>query len=211
MWYHAKPDRSLAPALEELARRDADIAKAYAICGLPATRNRKPGFPGLVRIIVGQQVSAGAAAAISGRLEALVPDITPGAMLKATEARLRKAGLSRSKILYIRNLAQEIDCGRFDLAALERMPDDEAMAALRAHKGIGRWSAELYLLFSMKRPDIWPAGDLAVRMALKRMKRLRSVPDEKRMDRIAEPWRPFRSAAALFLWHYYRHPGISGV
>ncbi len=210
MWYHAKPDQSLKPALDELARRDADIAKAYAICGLPATRNRKPGFPGLVRIIIGQQVSAGAAAAIAGRLEALVPAITPAAMLKATEVRLRKAGLSGSKIAYIKNLAREIESGRFDLAAIHRMDDDAAQAALRAHKGIGRWSAELYLLFSLKRPDVWPAGDLAVRMALKRLKRLRSVPDEKRMDRIAEPWRPYRSAAALFLWHYYRHPGIPG-
>ena len=211
MWYHAKPDLSLKPALDELARRDKDIAKAYAICGLPATRNRKPGFPGLVRIIVGQQVSAGAAAAIAGRLEALVPAITPEAMLKATEARLRKAGLSGSKIAYIKNLAREIESGRFDLADVHRMDDDAAMAALRAHKGIGRWSAELYLLFSLKRPDVWPAGDLAVRMALKRLKRLKSDPDEKRMDRIAEPWRPYRSAAALFLWHYYRHPGVPGV
>ena len=211
MWYRAKPDRSLKPALDELARRDPDIAKAYALCGLPAMRDRKPGYPGLVRIIVGQQVSAGAAAAIAGRLEALVPAITPEAMLKATEARLRKAGLSGSKIAYIKNLAREIETGRFDLAAVHRMDDDTAMAALRAHKGIGRWSAELYLLFSLKRPDVWPAGDLAVRMALKRLKRLRSDPDEERMDRIAEPWRPYRSAAALFLWHYYRHPGIPGV
>lgn len=211
MWYHARPDLSLKPALEELARRDDDIAAAYTLCGLPATRNRKPGFPGLVRIIVGQQVSAGAAAAISGQLETLVPAMTPEAMLKTTEARLRRAGLSRAKIVYIKNLAREIDSSRLDLTAIARMDDDAAMVALRAHKGIGRWSAELYLLFSLKRPDVWPAGDLAVRMALKKLKRLKAAPDEKRMDRIAEPWRPYRSAAALFLWHYYRHPGIPGI
>ena len=210
MWYHPKPDLSLKPALEELSRRDADIARAFAICGLPETRNRKPGFPGLVRIIVGQQVSAGAARAIAGRLDAAVATITPVAMLKATDARLRKAGLSRSKIAYIKGLARAIEAGLLDLEAIARQDDDAAMASLRAHKGIGRWSAELYLLFSLRRPDVWPAGDLAVRMALKRLKRLRVVPDEKRMDRIAEPWRPHRSAAALFLWHYYRHPGIPG-
>ena len=210
MWYHPEPDLSLKPALEEISRRDADIARAFAVCGLPETRNRKPGFPGLVRIVVGQQVSAGAARAIAERLDAAVAPITPVAMLKATDTRLRKAGLSRSKIAYIKGLARAIEAGLLDLEAIARQDDDEAMASLRVHKGIGRWSAELYLLFSLRRPDVWPAGDLAVRMALKRLKRLRAVPDEKRMDRIAEPWRPYRSAAALFLWHFYRHPGIPG-
>jgi DNA-3-methyladenine glycosylase II len=209
MWYHPRPDLSLKPALEELSRRDADIARAYAVCGLPETRNRKPGFPGLVRIVVGQQVSAGAARAIAERLDAAVAPITPAAMLKATDARLRKAGLSRAKIAYLKGLARAVEDGALDLDAIARQDDDEAMANLRAHKGIGRWSAELYLLFSLRRPDVWPAGDLAVRTAVKRLKKLRAVPDENRMDRIAEPWRPYRSAAALFLWHYYRHPGVT--
>jgi len=209
MWYHPRPDLSLKPALEELSRRDADIARAYAVCGVPETRNRKPGFPGLVRIVVGQQVSAGAARAIAERLDAAVSPITPAAMLKATDARLRKAGLSRAKIVYLRGLARAIEEGALDLDAIARQDDAEATASLRAHKGIGRWSAELYLLFSLRRPDVWPAGDLAVRAAVKRLKKLRALPDEKRMDRIAEPWRPYRSAAALFLWHYYRHPGVT--
>ncbi len=209
MWYHPKPDLSLKPALEELSRRDTDIARAFAVCGLPETRNRKPGFPGLVRIVIGQQVSAGAARAIAERLDQAVAQITPAAMLRATDARLRKAGLSRAKVAYLKGLARAIETGALDLDAIARQDDDEAMASLRAHKGIGRWSAELYLLFSLRRPDVWPAGDLAVRVALKRLKGLRAVPDEKRMDRIAEPWRPYRSAAALFLWHYYRHPGVT--
>ncbi len=209
MWYHPKPDLSLRPALEELSRRDADIARAFAVCGLPETRNRKPGFPGLVRIVIGQQVSASAARAIAERLDQTVAPITPAAMLRVTDARLRKAGLSRSKIAYLKGLARAIETGSLDLDAIARQDDAEAMASLRAHKGIGRWSAELYLLFSLRRPDVWPAGDLAVRVALKRLKKLRAVPDEKRMDRIAEPWRPHRSAAALFLWHYYRHPGVT--
>ncbi len=209
MWYHPRPDLSLKPALEELSRRDADIARAYAVCGVPETRNRKPGFPGLVRIVVGQQVSAGAARAIAERLDAAVSPITPAAMLKATDARLRKAGLSRAKIVYLRGLARAIEEGALNLDAIARQDDAEATASLRAHKGIGRWSAELYLLFSLRRPDVWPAGDLAVRAAVKRLKKLRALPDEKRMDHIAEPWRPYRSAAALFLWHYYRHPGVT--
>lgn len=209
MWYHPKPDVSLKPALEELSRRDADIARAYAVCGLPETRNRKPGFPGLVRIVVGQQVSASAARAIAERLDAAVSPITPAAMIKTTDARLRKAGLSRSKVIYLKGLAHAIESGALDLDAIARQDDAAAMASLRAHKGIGRWSAELYLLFSLRRPDVWPAGDLAVQAAVRRLKNLRAMPDEKRMDRIAEPWRPFRSAAALFLWHYYRHPGVT--
>jgi DNA-3-methyladenine glycosylase II len=209
MWYHPEPDLSLRPVLEELSRRDADIARAYAICGLPETRNRKPGFPGLVRIVIGQQVSAGAARVIAERLDAALSPITPEVMLRATPARLRKAGLSRAKIAYLKGLACAIETGALDFDAIARQDDAEAMASLRAHKGIGRWSAELYLLFSLRRPDVWPAGDLAVRAAVRRLKRLRAVPDEKRMDRIAEPWRPHRSAAALFLWHYYRHPGVT--
>jgi DNA-3-methyladenine glycosylase II len=209
MWYHPEPDLSLRPVLEELSRRDADIARAYAICGLPETRNRKPGFPGLVRIVIGQQVSAGAARVIAERLDAALSPITPEVMLRATPARLRKAGLSRAKIAYLKGLARAIETGALDFDAIARQDDAEAMASLRAHKGIGRWSAELYLLFSLRRPDVWPAGDLAVRAAVRRLKRLRAVPDEKRMDRIAEPWRPHRSAAALFLWHYYRHPGVT--
>ncbi len=210
MWYHPRPDLSLRPALEELSRRDADIARAYAVCGLPETRNRKPGFPGLVRIVIGQQVSAGAARAIAERLDAAVAPITPAAMLKATDARLRKSGLSRAKIAYLKGLARAVETGALDFDSIARQDDEAAMAILRRHKGIGRWSAELYLLFSLRRPDVWPAGDLAVRMALKRLKKLRVAPDEKRMDKIAEPWRPYRSAAALFLWHYYRHPGLPG-
>ncbi len=209
MWYHPKPDLSLKPALEELSRRDAEIARAFAVCGLPETRNRKPGYPGLVRIVVGQQVSAGAARAIAERLETAVSPITPAKMLRATDARLRKVGLSRSKIVYLKGLARAIEDGTLDLEAIARQDDGEAMATLRSHKGIGRWSAELYLLFSLRRPDVWPAGDLAVRAAVQRLKKLRAMPDEKRMDRIAEPWRPYRSAAALFLWHFYRHPGVT--
>ena len=210
MWYHPKPDLSLKSALEELSRRDTDIARAFAVCGLPETRDRNPGFPGLVRIVIGQQVSAGAARAIAERLDAAVAPITPAAILKATDARLRKSGLSRAKNAYLKGLARAIETGALDLEEIGFQDDQAAMAILRRHKGIGRWSAELYLLFSLRRPDVWPAGDLAVRMALKRLKRLRVVPDEKRMDRIAEPWRPYRSAAALSLWHFYRHPGIPG-
>lgn len=208
MWYRPKPDRDLVPALEALSARDPDIAEAYAVCGLPPRRRRRPGFVGLARIVTAQQVSAGAARAIFGRLSDLVRPFTAEALLLAGEDDLRAAGLSRAKVVYLRALAADVVSGRIDLKRLKDMDDAAAISHLCQAKGIGRWSAELYLLFSLRRPDIWPAGDLAVQVALKKLKRLRKHPDEKRMDRIAEAWRPHRSAAALFLWHYYRHPGV---
>lgn len=208
MWYRPKPDHDLAPALEALSASDRDIAEAYAVCGLPPRRRRRPGFAGLARIVTAQQVSAGAARAIFGRLGGLVSPFTPEVLLATRDEDLRAAGLSRAKVVYLRALAEDMIAGRIDLKGLGKMDDTEAIAHLCQAKGIGRWSAELYLLFSMRRPDVWPAGDLAVQVALKKLKRLRKHPDERRMDRIAEAWRPYRSAAALFLWHYYRHPGV---
>ena len=203
------PDETLRPALEALAERDGDIARAYATCGLPPVRGQKPGFDGLLRIIFGQQVSTASARAIVGRLDARLPEVTPEAFLTLEEAELKAIGLSRQKMRYGRALAEDLLGGRIDLAGVESMEDEDAVAHLLRGLGIGRWTAEIYLLFALKRTDIWPVGDLAVRVAAQRLKGLEERPTEKAMRALGEPWRPHRAAAARFLWHYYRHEGVA--
>ena len=203
------PDETLRPALEALADRDDDVARAYATCGLPPLRGQKPGFDGLLRIIFGQQVSTASARAIIGRLDARLPEVTPEAFLTLDEAALKAIGLSRQKMRYGRALAEDLLDGRIDLLGVESMEDEDAVAHLLRGLGIGRWTAEIYLLFSLKRTDIWPVGDLAVRVAAQRLKGLEERPTEKAMHALGAPWRPHRSAAARFLWHYYRHEGVA--
>ena len=203
-----RPDKSLRPALEALAAADPDIAAAFEVCGLPPRRHRPQGYAGLIHIIAAQQVSAAAARAIIGRLDAAADPLTPETFLALSEEALKGVGLSRSKIGYARGLAENVLSGALDLDGLDKMDDEAAVRHLCAAKGIGRWSAEIYLLFALKRPDVWPAGDLAIRHAVKRLKRFRKFPDEERVRKTANKWRPYRSAAARFLWHYYHHPGL---
>lgn len=202
------PDESLRPALEALAARDADFARAYAASGLPPVRRRKPGFASLMKIIMAQQVSAASAAAIIGRLERAVRPLNPTRFLAQDDAALRAIGLSGQKMRYGRALSEDVLARRIRLNALARMDDEAAIAHLCEAKGIGRWTAEVYLLFALERPDVWPVGDLAVRVAAQRLKGLPEQPSQDKMVELGEPWRPYRSAAARFLWHFYRHPGV---
>jgi DNA-3-methyladenine glycosylase II len=202
------PDQSLEPALDALARRDDDIARAYAACGLPPVRSSPTGFEGLLHIVVCQQVSAAAGRAIMARMEAACPAMTGEAFLKLDDAALRAVGLSRQKMRYSRGLAEDLASGRLDLDGLDTLDDVAAIECLTQVKGLGRWSAECYLLFALMRPDVWPADDLAVQAAAQRLKDLPARPTSKELDVLAEPWRPYRSAAARFLWHIYRHPGV---
>lgn len=203
------PDERLRPALEALAERDPDIAAAYARFGLPPERRSAPGFAGLIRMIAGQQVSVPSARAIVARLEACVDPLTAEEFLKAGDDDLRAAGLSRPKLRYGRILATEIAEGRLDVDGLAGLDDAAAIAALTRVKGIGRWTAEIYLLFALQRPDVWPVGDLALCIAAQHVKNLRARPDTKDMTALGEAWRPHRSAAARLLWHLYRHPGVA--
>ncbi len=203
-----KPDETLRPALDALAGRDPDLARAYAACGLPPARRRAPGFAGLLHIVLSQQVSAASTRAIIGRLDAAAPDLTPAAFLALDEAALKAIGFSRQKIRYGRALAQDLLDGRLDLEALDGLDDESATEHLTRAKGIGPWTAEIYLLFALGRPDVWPAGDLALQVAAQRLKGLAARPARARMLEIAQPWQPHRSAAARFLWHIYRHPGL---
>ena len=134
--------------------------------------------------------------------------MTPDGFLALDDAVLKTIGLSRQKMRYGRALAEDVLARRIDLRALTRMDDDDAAAHLTQAKGIGRWTAEIYLLFALRRPDIWPADDLAVQAAAQRLKNLAERPAGETMRALGEPWRPYRSAAARFLWHLYRHPGV---
>jgi DNA-3-methyladenine glycosylase II len=205
----AVPDETLRPALEALAARDSDIARFYAACGLPPVRRHARGFAGLLRIMCAQQVSAASARALIGRLDDAARPLTPDTFLALDDAALRAIGFSRSKVRYGRALAEDVRAGRIDLEAIARTADqDVAIAGLTQATGIGRWTAEIYLLFALGRPDVWPAGDLAVRVAVQRLKDLPARPTLDEMIGLAESWRPYRSAAARFLWHIYRHPGV---
>jgi DNA-3-methyladenine glycosylase II len=163
-----------------------------------------------MHVIIAQQVSTASARAISGRLTERLRKITPEGFIALTDADLRAVGFSRQKMLYGRDLAAAFLDGRVSLPKLRRMDDEAAIASLSSVKGIGRWSAEVFLLFSLKRPDVMPAQDLALMVAAQRLKNLRSRPDPKKLLKIAEPWRPFRSYGARMLWHYYRN-GKGGI
>ena len=196
------PAEQLIASMDALAALEPAFAAAIAQHGYPAPRIRQRGYATLVRTIVGQQVSVKAAEAMANKLDALVGVDDPAAMLAASDERLREAGMSRQKAGYLRSLAQEVSSGQLDLDHLPT-DDEEAIAALVRIKGIGRWSAEIYLLFAEGRADIWPAGDLAIQIAIGRMLGLTERPSEKAIREWAEAWRPHRGAAAIFAWHSY--------
>lgn len=202
------PDLVLAEPLERLAAVDADIARALAALGLPPKRAIDPGFGGLVRILVSQQVSTASAAAILGRLESGFPSLAPGAILAGGSSALREAGLSRPKIRYLLTLAEAAAAGEIDFTGLAALPDGEVQDHLTRLPGIGPWTAEIYLLFALRRPDVFPAGDRALQVAAGKLKDLPAPPDGAALRDMAKAWRPHRSAAARFLWHFYRHAGI---
>jgi len=196
---------NLKKALRHLAKVDADFARVLKEVGQPALREVPTGFGGLMRSIVGQQVSVHAARSIWLRLEAAAPSMEATEFLALSDEQLRAVGLSNAKMRYGRSLASDIAEGRIDFAALDQLDDETAIAMLTQAKGIGRWTAEIYLMFAHGRPDIMPGLDLGLLIAAQHLKRMRKRPDAKRLIRIAEPWRPWRSAAALLLWHYRRN------
>jgi DNA-3-methyladenine glycosylase II len=193
----------LRVSLDSLAAIEPKFAKAIALAGYPEPRNSDTGYTTLLRTIVGQQVSVAAANSVWTKLEALLgAGCPPEALITKEFDELRSCGLSRQKQGYARSLAEHIIAGTLPLDAL---PDDDEMAIsyLTQVKGIGRWSAEIYLLFAEGRHDIWPAGDLAVQEGIKRLLDLPERPSEKRARELSEPWCPHRGAAAIFTWHIY--------
>lgn len=198
----------LGAAFAVLGKLEPRIAKVIAELGHPEPRIRPRGYETLLRTIVGQQVSVKAAAAVWNKLEAARGDLTnPDNVLSASFDELRACGLSRQKQGYARSLAELVKSGELDLMNLPH-DDEEAIALLTQVKGIGRWSAEIYLLFAEGRTDIWPAGDLAVQIAVGRILGLAERPSEKETRRLAESWRPHRGAAAILAWHEYNITAI---
>jgi DNA-3-methyladenine glycosylase II len=196
-------EQTLAIAVAELSERDPDLAAVVARFGVPPLWARDAGFGTLVQIILEQQVSLASARAAYERLSALAGGMAPERIATLDDVTMRSAGVSRQKASYIRSLARAIVDAEFDPAALEAMDDDAARAALVKLKGIGSWSADIYLLMALRRADVWPNGDLALVGALREVKRLRVMPDLARIERLTKPWRPWRAVAARVLWHHY--------
>ena len=199
---------TIRSGLDAIAAQTPAIGAALGRVGYPEPRIRARGYATLLRTIVGQQVSVAAASSMWAKLTAaLGDDVAPKALLAADFDALRACGLSRQKQGYARSLCELVLAGALDFNALPA-DDEEAIALLTQIKGIGRWSAEIYLLFAEGRPDIWPAGDLAVQVGLGKLLALPERPSEKRTRDLAEIWRPHRGAAAIFTWHCYNNAAL---
>ncbi len=192
-----------AQGVDFLAERDEHLAEVVQTYGRPPLWVREPGFPTLVYIILEQQVSLASAKAAFDRLNATVRPLTPVRFLKLTDAELLRIGFSRQKTLYTRLLAESLARRHFDLRYLHDLHDDSARKMLIAFKGIGRWTADIYLLSALRRPDIWPTGDLALATAVQEVKRLRKRPSPEKLEALSAPWRPWRAVAARLFWHAY--------
>ncbi|MCZ6765168.1 MAG: DNA-3-methyladenine glycosylase 2 family protein [Alphaproteobacteria bacterium] len=196
--------QALENSLGALARIDPQMKRLWDSAGTPGLRRRKSGFYALARVIVGQQLSIHAAASIWQRLEALCRPFDARTVRATSETRLRQAGLSGAKTKYIRALAAAVEEGAINFKRIHRLADEDAIDALTEIKGIGRWSAECYLLFALGRADVFPAADLALAVSYQNWRRLDERPGEPDFRVIAEAWAPHRSAAARLLWHAYR-------
>ena len=191
-------------ALQQIAKTDSDIKLALKEYGYPAPRVQAVGFEAFVNTIVSQQLSAKAAQSIMQRLRDCVDIISPECILSKRTSSLRKAGLSERKAEYIKGLARAIKQGEFDPDQLTSMNDQDAIDSIIKLRGFGEWSAEIYLMFSLSREDIFPANDLALQIALSKLKGLDYRPNAKQARELVHEWTPWRSAGSLFLWHYYK-------
>ncbi len=190
-------------ALTELSAKDSDLAGVISKWGNPPFWTHAPGFSGIVLAILAQQVSLESARAAFVRLEKAIGPITPEGFSALDSDALRTIGFSRQKASYVLGIATEIMTGAFDFAMLNAMDDDAVRKRLMELKGVGPWTADTYLLFSMRRPDAWPSGDLALAKAAQELKGLTDTPCYEEVDEIAGRWKPFRAVAARILWHHY--------
>jgi DNA-3-methyladenine glycosylase II len=202
-------EETLPRALEALATLDSDMRRALDEVGPPPLRARPAGFDALMRIIIGQQVSVASAQAIWDRLAARCGAVTPAAFLALSDDDFQEIGFSRQKKAYGRSLAELLASGALDLSRLDALDDEAAVAEITKVKGLGRWSAQCYLLFSHGRPDVLPADDLGLMIGAQKLKGLDARPDAKALAQMGEAWRPWRSVAARMLWHYRRTSGIA--
>ena len=206
-------EETLALAVGELAARDPNLRGIVDRFGPPLMWDRPAGFATLVHIMLEQQVSLASAQAAFDRLSAAVDPLTPDGLLALDDARLLSIGFSRQKTRYVRNLAQAVASGALDLDGLASLADEEVHRTLIALIGVGPWTASIYLLMVLRRPDVWPASDMALAVAVAEVKGLDRRPDADLMEALAAPWRPWRSVAARLFWHDYlsrRGRGASG-
>ena len=201
-------DATLPTALADLTARDPCLARIVAEFGPPPLWARAPGFPTLIHIILEQQVSLASAKAAFDRLLVVAAPLMPERFLELDDATLKTAGFSRQKMRYGRALAAAILSGSLDLAGLHALDDDAVAAALTSVVGIGRWTADIYLLMALCRPDAWPMGDLALAIAARHALDLAATPNAAELAAIGEAWRPWRAVAARVLWHFYLSGGV---
>jgi DNA-3-methyladenine glycosylase II len=194
---------TLALAVRELAARDPDLAAIVERYGPPPLWDRPAGFPTLIQIVLEQQVSLASAQAAFDRLRAALDPLTPEGFLEFDDAQLLSIGFSHQKARYVRNLARAVVSAELDLTGLADLPDEDATRVLLALTGIGPWTAAIYLLMALGRPDVWPASDMALVVAVAEVKGLAPRPTTAEMEALAAPWRPWRSVAARLLWHDY--------
>ncbi len=194
---------SLLEAARHLAARDRDLRGILEAHGPPPLWARKPGFPTLIRIILEQQVSLASARATFRRLARGVAPFAAGRFVELGVDHLRSLGVTRQKAAYCIHVAEAIRCGRLDLAAVAKMDDAAVTSTLTRLKGVGPWTADIYLLMALRRPDVWPSGDIALVKAVRRVKRLRDRASTAQVARVADSWRPFRSVAARMMWQHY--------
>lgn len=200
---HALTPRSLVRGVKAVGARDAHLAAVVDRFGPPPLWARPPGFATLVRIILEQQVSLASGRAAYTRLQAAAGRVTPSRVAGLSESRFRRHGLTRQKARYCRDLAARIVNRELSLERLGRLDDDAVRAGLVEVTGIGRWTADIYLLMALRRPDVWPVGDLALVKSAQQVKRMRSCPSQEKLRRIARAWAPWRAVAARILWHAY--------
>jgi DNA-3-methyladenine glycosylase II len=196
-------ETSLAIAAESIASRDKDFARTLQQLGRPPLWGREPGFVTLVRIILEQQVSLASADAMFQRFKKNITPITPATVIAAGQPFLRSFGVTRQKAAYFTNVAVAIENGELDLETLDRLSDETVIERLTSVKGIGQWTAKIYLLMALRRPDVWPVGDVALATAYKNLKGRPERPSQPELSEIARAWRPHRATAARMLWHYY--------
>ncbi len=190
-------------ACTELAAIDPDLGRIIDRYGYPPLWDREPGFATLVHIILEQQVSLASAVAALNKLKEMIGDVTPENVARLDDAELRHCYFSKQKSAYVRGLANEIIGCRFNLERISELSDAEARSELKMIKGIGDWTADIYLLMALLRPDVMPKGDLALHLAYRNLKRLENAPHSDEFQVIAERWRPYRASAARLLWHFY--------
>jgi DNA-3-methyladenine glycosylase II len=196
-------EQNLAGICQELAAADADLAFIFGTYGTPPLWAREASFATLVHIILEQQVSLASALSAFNKLKEKLGEITPGNVLRLTDEELKACYFSRQKTVYARELAKAVLDGSLDLKSLENLPDAKVKTELKKIKGIGDWTADIYLLMALLRADVMPKGDLALHVAYKKLKKLERAPHADEFQQLAEKWKPCRAAAARLLWHFY--------